>query len=286
MSADTTGTLYVVATPIGNLKDITERALEVLAQVDWIAAEDTRHTRQLLAHYGISRPLISLHAHNERARAEQLLQRLQAGEQGALVSDAGTPLISDPGAVLVQRLRHAGVRVLAVPGPSALVAALSIAGLPTERFAFEGFLPAKAGVRQKVLQQLKGLGHTLVFYEAPHRLLATLEAMRSVWGGDHPAVVVRELTKRFESAYGDTLNMLITHFAHHPDEVRGECVILLGPDAVGAPGQALDAQVLLQDLLTEGVSPKKAAQLLSRWLGMRRNEAYRLAQAIKASSSS
>ncbi len=281
MSAVSAGTLYVVATPIGNLKDITQRALEVLAQVDWIAAEDTRHTRQLLAHYGISRPLISLHAHNERARTAQLLTRLQAGETGALVSDAGTPLISDPGATLVQQLRGAGVCVLAVPGPSALVAALSVAGLPTDRFAFEGFLPAKPGARKKALEGLKGLGHTLVFYEAPHRLLATLEAMQTVWGAAHPAVVVRELTKRFESVQGDTLGAVLTHFSAHPDEVRGECVIVLGPDAEDASTHGLNAEQVLRDLLAEGMTPKAAAQLASRWLGVRRNAAYQLAQSLK-----
>ncbi|SIN74605.1 16S rRNA (cytidine1402-2'-O)-methyltransferase [Sulfurivirga caldicuralii] len=281
MSAASAGTLYVVATPIGNLQDITRRALEVLKQVDWIAAEDTRHTRQLLAHYGISRPLISLHEHNEASRAEQLLVRLQNGECGALVSDAGTPLISDPGATLVRRLRDAGIHVRAVPGPSALIAALSIAGLPTDRFAFEGFLPPKAGARQRVLESLKGMAHTLVFYEAPHRLLASLEAMQAVWGADHAAVVVRELTKRFESVQGETLGEVLAYFAAHPDEVRGECVILLGPDEPRSASPALDPAVVLGDLLEKGISAKVAAQLASRWLGLRRNAAYKLAQSLK-----
>ena len=277
------GVLYVVATPIGNLGDITQRALDVLASVDWIAAEDTRHSRQLLQHYGISTPLISLHTHNEKGRTEALLPRLLQGECGALISDAGTPLISDPGATFVATLRQAGVQISPVPGPSAVIAALSAAGLPTARFTFEGFLPAKSAARRKALQALAGMPYTRVFYEAPHRLMETLSDMRAVWGGEAACVVARELTKKFESFIGMTLNAVMTHFESHPEEVRGELVILLGPDCVEEtvtlPPQALNLAV---QLLREGISPKRVAQLVAEAFDLRRNQVYRQVQDLKS----
>ncbi len=276
------GELFVVATPIGNLADITQRALEVLASVDWVAAEDTRHTRRLLNHYGIKAHLISLHAHNERQRGEQLLERLLQGERGALVSDAGTPLISDPGAVWIARLRQAGVRVTPIPGPSALVAALSAAGLPTDRFAFEGFLPAKSGARRQRLAALRHEPRTLVFYEAPHRLLATLADMIEIWGGAHACVVARELTKRHESFVGETLDEVLSHFQAHPDQVRGELVVLLGPVKDDGRAEGVRVERLICQLLEAGVSAKTAAGIVAETFGLPRNRVYRQVQALKS----
>ena len=276
------GELFVVATPIGNLADITQRALEVLASVDWVAAEDTRHTRRLLAHYGIGTPLISLHAHNEHQRGERLLERLLEGERGALVSDAGTPLISDPGAVWVARLRQAGVRVTPVPGPSALIAALSAAGLPTDRFAFEGFLPTKGGARRQRLAALRREPRTLVFYEAPHRLVATLTDMVGLWGGGHACVVARELTKRHESFVGDTLEAVLGHFQAHPDQVRGELVILLGPAKRDDEEDQVRAEQLIQRLLEAGLSARTVAGIVADTFEQPRNRVYRLVQALKS----
>lgn len=281
-AAQPSGLLYVVATPIGNLADITQRALEILASVDWIAAEDTRHSRQLLQHYGIGTPLISLHAHNEKARTAVLLPRLRQGEQGALISDAGTPLISDPGATFVAELRQAGIQVCPVPGPSAVIAALSAAGLPTERFTFEGFLPAKAAARRQALQALVGMPYTRVFYEAPHRLMATLADMRAIWGGEAPCVVARELTKRFETFVGMTLDGVIAHFEAYPDQIRGELVILLGPDGQDEQTEMPPpAQRLAQQLLNEGLSPKRTAELVAEAFDLRRNSVYRHVQTLK-----
>lgn len=275
------GCLYVVATPIGNLEDMSARALKVLSQVDWIAAEDTRHSRVLLQHYGITTPLISLHAHNEQARTEQLLERLLKGEDGALISDAGTPLISDPGTVLVARLRAAGVRVSPVPGPSAVMAALSCAGLPTTRFSFEGFLSSRASARQAQLAALKGQPYTRVFYEAPHRIMDTLADMRQIWGGDHACVVARELTKRFESFIGQTLDEVIAHFEAHPDQVRGEMVVLLGPDEQRAAALPDEARRMAVCLLEEGLLPRRVAQMVAEVFGLRRNQVYRVVQDLK-----
>ncbi len=277
------GILYVVATPIGNLDDLSQRALETLRQVDWIAAEDTRHTRQLLQHFGVQTPLLSLHAHNESHRTQMLLPRLLEGENGALVSDAGTPLISDPGAIFVRTLRQAGVIVSPVPGPSAVVTALSAAGLPTERFTFIGFLPAKAKQRQQVLESLKGRGETLVFYEAPHRVVVTLEAMRNIWGGMHPCVVARELTKKFEQFVGETLDEVVHYFGTHPEKVRGEFVLLLGPDHAFQAETELEATqlVLIEQLLAHQVSPKTIVAVLTSAYGLRKNEVYATVQRLK-----
>lgn len=277
------GILYVVATPIGNLKDISQRALETFEQVDWIAAEDTRHTRQFLQHFGIQKPLISLHGHNEQVRTQALLPRLLEGEQGALVSDAGTPLISDPGAVFVRTLRQAGVRVTPVPGPSAVVAALSAAGLPTEKFAFIGFLPSKPGQRQRALYALKGRDETLVFYEAPHRLMDMLEAAIEVWGPQHACVVARELTKKFEQFVGETLEEVITYFKDHADKVRGEFVVLLGPDASLREVAGLsEVQLkLIESLLMQNMPPKTVVDVLTQVYGLRKNEVYSIVQRLK-----
>ncbi|SHI81239.1 16S rRNA (cytidine1402-2'-O)-methyltransferase [Malonomonas rubra DSM 5091] len=221
------GILYVVATPIGNLEDMTYRAVRVLQEVDLIAAEDTRHSRKLLEHYGIKTPLISYHEHNEEQRAAQLIEKLQAGQSLALISDAGTPCIADPGYRLVFRCRAAGVTVAAVPGASALIAALSIAGLPTDAFRFVGFLPAKSHGRRQVLEQLKDEQQTVAFYEGPHRLQASLQDIADICGEDRLISVARELTKRHEELFGGTVAEALEHYAE--GKVKGELVLLLGP---------------------------------------------------------
>ena len=218
------GTLYVVATPIGNLKDITLRAIETLKTVDPIACEDTRQTSKLLARYEIRKPLVSLHEHNERSRTPELLERLRSGASVALVSDGGTPLISDPGWWLVHRTIEEGLPVSWIPGATALVGALVLSGLPTDRFVFEGFLPAKPGARRKRLEALKQEDRTIVLYESPHRLLKTLTEIREVLG-DVSISCARELTKTFEEVRRGTANEMVHHFEQHVP--RGEFVITI-----------------------------------------------------------
>jgi 16S rRNA (cytidine1402-2'-O)-methyltransferase len=268
------GVLYVVATPIGNLGDLSPRAREVLASVAVIAAEDTRHTRQLLQSCGIATPLTSLHEHNEAHKAAELIGRLQAGESVALVSDAGTPLISDPGFDLVGAARAAGVNVVAVPGPCALIAALSIAGLPTDRFAYEGFLPAKAGPRRQRLESLANERRTLVFYEAPHRLRELLAELASAFGGARRGVVSREITKRFETTYAGSLQELSERVEQDMDMSRGELVVMVA-GAEGEPRGSiqLGAEQLLRTLL-EDLSPSQAAKTAAKLTGVKRAELY------------
>ena len=276
-SVATAGTLYVVATPIGNLGDLSPRAREVLAGVALIAAEDTRHTGQLLHGCGITTPMIALHDHNESRRVDELLARLAAGASIALVSDAGTPLISDPGFELVEAVRRASMTVVAIPGPCAAIAALSIAGLPTNRFAFEGFLPAKAAARRSELAALAREARTLVFYEAPHRLSEVLDDMVQAFSGERHAVVARELTKRFESVYAGPLAQLRAHAMSDADMSRGELVIVIaGAEQVASSQAFLDAQQLLQALL-EDLSPAQAAKIAARVSGLKRNHLYELA---------
>ena len=217
-----TGTLYVVATPIGNLQDITLRAVETLKSVDVIACEDTRQTAKLLQRYAIRKPLVSLHEHNERVRTPELLAKLKSGASVALVSDGGTPLISDPGWWLVHRAIEEQVPVSWIPGPTALIGALVLSGLPTDRFVFEGFLPVKSGARRRRLEMLKSEARTIVLYESPHRLLKTLRDIHDILG-DGQAACARELTKMFEEIRRGVISELIEHFEQHPP--RGECVI-------------------------------------------------------------
>src|ERR1044072_1153509 len=225
------GTLYVVATPIGNLADLTPRAREVLASVALIAAEDTRHTRQLLQSCGIDTALTSLHEHNEAQKSGELVARLARGDSIALVSDAGTPLVSDPGFDLVAAARNAGIAVVAIPGACAAIAALSVAGLPTDRFAFEGFLPAKRAARSERLEPLAREERTLIFYEAPHRLVEVLHDMARTFGAERRASISRELTKRFETTYSEPLAQLRDDAERDSDMTRGEIVIVVS----GAP---------------------------------------------------
>ncbi len=273
------GALYVVATPIGNLEDISVRALRVLREVDRIAAEDTRHTGQLLRHFGIETPLLSLHEHNEHARLEQIVTLLREGKAVALVSDAGTPLISDPGFPLVRELRRQGLRVIPVPGPSSLLAALSVAGLPTDRFVFEGFLPAKTAARRERLQALAREERTLVFFEAGHRIAETLADLAAAFGGERPAVVARELTKRFEEVHGAPLSELATWLDADPNRGKGEFVVL----AQGAPATTAadtsDIRRLLTALLSE-LPVSRAVVVAARLTGLRKKPLYDLALAL------
>ena len=240
------GTLYVVATPIGNLEDMTYRAVRILQEVDLIAAEDTRHSRKLLSHYGINAPLISYHEHNEASRSSQLLEKLENDQSIALISDAGTPCIADPGYRLVSRCRQAGVAVAAVPGASALVAALSISGLPTDAFSFIGFLPAKTHGRRQVLESIKTAKQTIACYETPHRLLASLADIAEVCGGDRPIAVARELTKRHEELFSGSVAEAQEYFSR--DSVKGELVMLLAPAPDCPPeGTVRDALLRLRD---------------------------------------
>ena len=268
------GTLYVVATPIGNLGDLTPRAREVLASVALIAAEDTRHTRQLLQTCGIGTPLTSLHEHNEGAKSAELVARLAQGDSIALVSDAGTPLVSDPGFDLVAAARQQGIAVVAIPGACAAIAALSVAGLPTHRFVFEGFLPAKAAARSERLQQLAREERTLIFYEAPHRLLEVLRDMTEIFGAQRRASISRELTKRFETTYSGTLAELSAAAERDSDMARGEIVIVVtGAPAAGAAALEFDADSLLRALLQE-LSPSQAAKIAARLTGAKRSDLY------------
>jgi 16S rRNA (cytidine1402-2'-O)-methyltransferase len=273
------GALYVVATPIGNLEDISARALRVLREVDCIAAEDTRYTGQLLRHFGIDTPLLSLHEHNERARLESVVGLLREGRAVALVSDAGTPLISDPGFPLVRELRRQGLKVIPVPGPSSVLAALSVAGLPTDRFVFEGFLPPKSAARLVRLQALAGEERTLVFLEASHRVGETLVDLATVFGPERWAVVARELTKRFEEVHGAPLGQLADWLEADPHRQRGEFVLVVQ----GAP-QAVEADTpetrrLLAVLLAE-LPPSRAVVVAARLTGLRKRPLYELALAL------
>jgi 16S rRNA (cytidine1402-2'-O)-methyltransferase len=274
----TAGTLYVVATPIGNLGDLSARAREVLAGVRLIAAEDTRRTRQLLQSFGIDTALTSLHEHNEMRKSEALLARLAAGEPIALVSDAGTPLISDPGFDLVAAARARGLPIVAIPGPCAAIAALSIAGLPTDRFTFEGFLPAKSSARLAKLQELRDETRTAIFYEAPHRLQEVLRDMTAVFGADRAATVSRELTKRFETTYAGTLAQLADTAQRDADMARGEIVIVVAGAAPAEPSPqtTLSAEKVLRALL-EDLPPSQAAKIAARLTGEKRAALYSLA---------
>jgi 16S rRNA (cytidine1402-2'-O)-methyltransferase len=268
------GTLYVVATPIGNLDDLSVRAARVLGEVALIAAEDTRHTGKLLARYQLATPLISLHEHNESERTTELLARLTRGESLALVSDAGTPLISDPGYQLVRAARAAGLRVEAVPGPCAAVAALSVSGLAPDRFVFEGFLPARHGARRERLELLRNETRTLIFYESPHRIVETLDDMASVFGDTRNAVLARELTKQFETVLGGTLGEIAARVRAEPDQQRGEMVILVSGVA-GPPGTQDDASAArIARILARELPPAKAAALAAEITGVKKSTIY------------
>ncbi len=270
------GTLYVVATPVGNLDDITRRALAVLGAVDLIAAEDTRHTRRLLARFGIDTPTTALHEHNERRVCGRLVERMQEGAAVALVSDAGTPLVSDPGHLLVRAAHEAGLAVVPVPGPSALMAALSVAPLPVHRFAFEGFLPARAAARRGLLESLREEPRTLVFFEAPHRIGAALEDLSAILGRERRAMLARELTKVHETLLCASLGELARRVAADPEQRRGEMVLVVEGAPAPAPGAGdLDAAArrLARGLARE-LPPARAAALAAEITGRPRKLFY------------
>ncbi len=269
------GQLFIVATPIGNLADITYRAVDTLRSVDLIAAEDTRNSRKLLQHYAIDTPMITLHEHNEQAMLEQLKTRLLAGCDIALISDAGTPLISDPGYRLVRFLRQHGIRVTPIPGASSVITALCAAGLPTDHFRFCGFLPRSGKHRQQELQRIAAADETIILLESPRRLLDTLTQLRDGCGGQRQVVVARELTKLHESFISDTLAATIDHFSQHPP--RGEIVLLVAPAA--AETLALNDQQILDCLNSasmQSLPPSARAKAVANMLGIKRASVYAL----------
>jgi 16S rRNA (cytidine1402-2'-O)-methyltransferase len=280
--------LYVVATPIGNLQDLSLRAIEILKSVDVILAEDTRHSRRLLNHYQIQKPILALHEHNERAKIETLIRLLETGQSLALISDAGTPLISDPGFHLLRAVQQEGYIISPIPGASAVIAALSVSGLPSDRFCFEGFLPSKTQARQRHLQNLIQEPRTLIFYEAPHRLLSSLQDMMTLFGGEREAVLARELTKSFETIRRDNLAALVQWVKDDPNQTLGEMVLLVrgyedekGTEYVteGA-GETVATQRILKVLLQE-LPMAQAASLAAKITGVSKRILYDQALRLK-----
>ncbi|WP_458070018.1 16S rRNA (cytidine(1402)-2'-O)-methyltransferase [Rhodanobacter sp. BL-MT-08] len=278
MSSVQPGSLWVVATPIGHRDDFSARAIETLRAVAVIAAEDTRHSRPLLVHHGIDTPLIALHEHNERDAVDAIVRRLLGGDSVALISDAGTPLISDPGFRLVRAARAAGVRCIPVPGACAAIAALSVAGLPSDRFVFEGFLPAKAAARRARLQELAGDARTVIFYESSHRVAESLADMRDIFGGEREAVLARELTKMFETVIGEPLKDLAAKVVADPDQQRGEHVILVAGRGEEADAKLAEGQRVFA-ILRDELPPAKAAKLAAVISGAPRKLLYQAGSA-------
>lgn len=281
MSVHGVPTLYVVATPIGNLQDISLRALEVLKSVDSIAAEDTRHTSHLLSHFAIQKKLIAVHEHNEQKSAQLLLERIQAGESIALVSDAGTPGISDPGAIVVDLLRKAGVNVVPIPGASAVITALSAAGITENGFLFYGFLPASGSQRRKTLEFLKGYMTTLVFYEAPHRILECIEDLTSVLGGVRRLTIARELTKTYETFHRCALQEAKMWLESDLNQQRGEFVLLVEAAEPVATAAISDDDERVLRLLLADLPLKQAVKLATEITGVKKNILYEFALKIK-----
>jgi 16S rRNA (cytidine1402-2'-O)-methyltransferase len=273
MSSVQSGCLYVVATPIGHRDDFSARAIETLRAVAVIAAEDTRHSRPLLVHHNIDTPLIALHDHNERDAVDAIVRRMAAGDSVALISDAGTPLISDPGFRLVRAARAAGIRCIPLPGACAAIAALSVAGLPSDRFVFEGFLPAKAAARRGRLQELAGDARTVIFYESSHRVAESLADMRDIFGADREAVLARELTKMFETVLGEPLAELAARVVADPDQQRGEHVILVAGRGEEADAKLAEGQRVFA-ILRDELPPAKAAKMAAAITGAPRKLLY------------
>lgn len=267
------GTLFVVATPIGNLGDLSPRAVEVLRGVEAICAEDTRHSKPLLQQFGIDRPLIALHDHNEQAATPKLVERLLSGQSLALISDAGTPLISDPGFRLVRAAREAGLRVSPVPGPSAVIAALSAAGIGSDRFYFEGFLPPKSAARRQRLAELSAMQATLVFYESSHRIVESLQDMLSIFG-ERRMALARELTKRFETILDGPIESVLQQVQVDSDQQRGEFVLIVEAVADRSAAQLAEGRRLMT-LLSPHLSPSQAARLAAEISGAPRKEIYK-----------
>ena len=276
------GTLYVVATPIGNLEDMTPRAVRVLSEVDLIAAEDTRHSGKLLKHFGIEAKTEALHEHNERSQVPRLIEILQAGKSIAFITDAGTPLVSDPGFHLVRSARQAGLTVIPVPGACAAIAALSAAGLPSDRFVFEGFPPAKSAARRAVFEKLREEARTLIFYESPHRILESLQEMTEIFGPGREAVLARELTKQFETVRSGTLTELSEWVKRDPHQQLGEFVILIhGVPRAEREAVDEDAERVLRILLEE-LPVSQAAALAAKITGLKKNRLYEYALSLKS----
>jgi len=274
------GTLYIVATPIGNLGDISQRALDVLSLVDMIACEDTRHTQKLLTAFSIKNKTISMHDHNERQRQEYIAGLLKNGQSIALVSDAGTPLISDPGFHLVRHCRQEGLKVSPIPGACAAIAALSVAGLPTDRFSFEGFLPSKSGARQSTLSALSSEERTMVFYDAPRRAIDTVSDIVSVLGGDRYVVIARELTKTFETIYSDTAENLLAWLNQDPNQLKGEMVLIIEGHKIDP--NAISPKVIdTLKLLLKEMKPKTACAITAEIYGVKKNALYDIALSLK-----
>ena len=269
------GRLYVVATPIGNLQDITLRALQILGSVDVIAAEDTRHTRILLSRHALEKPLLALQEHNEERQAPKLVERMLKGETIALVSDAGTPLLSDPGFRLVRGAADAGIAVVAVPGASAVTAALSISGLATDRFAFEGFLPARSAARQKYLAGLHGEPRTMVFFESSHRILKSLDDMANVFGPDRFVAVCREMTKQFETVLRGSVEEVVRRISADPNQRKGEFVIVVSGSEARVESR-ISIALALAKALQEYLPASQAARVAARLHDVPRRDLYRL----------
>lgn len=276
----TPATLYIVATPIGNLGDISQRAIDILTQVDVIACEDTRHTGKLLSAFSIKNKTMSLHDHNERQRQDQVASMLQEGKTIALVSDAGTPLISDPGFHLVRHCRSLGLQVSPIPGACAAISALSVAGLPTDRFSFEGFLPSKSGARQATLTALADESRTMVFYDAPRRAIDTVQDIVATLGGERYIVIARELTKTFETIHSDTAENLLAWLEQDANQLKGEMVLII--EGYKAVENEISAEVIntLKLLLAE-MKPKKACAIAAEIYGVKKNALYEVALGLK-----
>lgn len=273
--------LYIVATPIGNLQDFTPRAIDTLNKVQVIAAEDTRHSARLMAHFNIKTPLISVHEHNEAHRVERILQHLQQGESVALISDAGTPVISDPGFVMVRAVREAGFKVVPVPGCVAFVTALCASGLPSNRFSFEGFPPHKSSGRKQFYGERAALPHTMMFYESPHRILASIDDMIEVFGGQRQAAMARELTKTFETIHSAPLAELRDWMAADANQQRGEFVIMVEGAPEPEAAELDDEALRVLDVLLAELSVKQASALAAQITGLKKKPLYQAAIARK-----
>lgn len=268
------GILYIVATPIGNLGDITQRALDTLSSVDLIAAEDTRHSGLLLSHYGIKKPFFALHDHNEQQKAVVLVEKLAKGENIALISDAGTPLISDPGFHLVRQCRQAGMKVVPIPGACAAITALCASGVASDRFCFEGFLPAKTKARCDKLTELENESRTLIFYESTHRILDTLADMQKTFGEDRYIVMAREITKTWETIYSDQLGNLIEWLNEDSNRIKGEIVLIVEGKPHHVAEEFSKQAIKLLELLCQTLPLKKAASIVAETFGYKKNALY------------
>lgn len=269
-----TGILYIVATPIGNLQDITQRALHVLEQVDLVAAEDTRHSGLLLSHYGIKKPFFALHDHNEQQKADMLCEKLLQGINIALISDAGTPLISDPGFHLVRKCRQAGIKIVPIPGACAAIAGLCASGIASDRFCFEGFLPAKSKARCDKLEKLAKEDRTLIFYESTHRILDCLADMEKILGADRYVVLARELSKTWETIYGDKLGALRLWISEDPNRSKGEMVLIVEGYANAEEEEFSSQAIKALSLISQELPLKKAAAIVAELYGYKKNALY------------